>query len=130
MSQIQTIAKNLGKALLCLSKIPNAPQSGFSDSCAKMLTALEREKIKFSEEIFAVNTLRNFNEPMHRLCEIVCEMEEFLSSFAIMAARTAKRVDAGEIQKSEYERLIESAKIRLYDLGMEAERIGKEFQDV
>ncbi len=130
MSQLQTVAHNLGKALLYLAKIPTAPQSGFSDSCAHMLSALEKEKMNFSKDLFAVNTLSGFNEPTHRLCEIVCDVEEFLSSFAISAARTAKRVDAGEIQKSEYERLIESAKIRLYDLGIEAERIGKEFQYV
>ncbi len=136
MDKIQTIAHDLSKVLLDLAKVPTMPQGGFSDSCAHMLIALETKKTNFSEILFTVNSLvselrvltqdASSETPLHRLCKICCDTEKFFSDFSVSAARTAKRVDAGERSASEYERLIKSAGIRLHDLGIEAEHIAED----
>lgn len=64
------------------------------------------------------------------LTSLLCEWEAFLVDFALSAARSAKKVDTGEATPNEYGRLIESARIRLHDLGVAASHIRKETDHV
>lgn len=64
------------------------------------------------------------------LSTVLGDFEAFLSSFALSAARVAKRVDKGEASPTEYGRLIEGARIRLHDLSVNTRHIRKETDHV
>lgn len=61
---------------------------------------------------------------------ILGDCEAFLSSFALCAARIAKKIDKGEASPTEYGRLMEGARIRLHDLSVQARHIRKETDHV
>ena len=64
------------------------------------------------------------------LTSLLCEWEAFLVNLAHSAARSAQKLDRKEATPNEYGRLIESARIRLHDLGVAASHIEKEIDHV
>ncbi len=63
---------------------------------------------------------------IHKLSEILCDAENTLTEFALRAARSAKKADAGKEKATDYQTHIHFLRVRLHDLAMEAEHIRKE----
>ena len=82
------------------------------------------------EETLATLFGEELESALLRLTALLCEFEAFLVDFALSVARSAKKVDTGEVPPNEYGRLIESARIRLHDLGVATSHIRKETDHV
>ncbi len=129
---LNAIAERKSEADECLSAV-NAASRRFAEG--------QREKFSLMATLAGTNDAHALSpyehlfddalaDLLHRLTALLCDNEDYISAFSLSAARIAKKADADSALAREYEKLIDTARIRWHDLAMNAAHIRKEFDHV